>query len=141
MCFIYDVTYVIRGTEELNRKIAEFDPEVLELISGPIVWTKKEGGRTAWTHNDYIIQVKLLFLANLLSEVKGSRLEPFILEIVGNKSLTVEIFDKWWRVERFTADDTFESIEEELKVEYLKLIAKTNDPMIDSWLEWLADKK
>lgn len=71
-----------------------------------INWSKREGGRTAWTGDDHAMCVKLLHLIRLDSEwgrIDGTA--PLTRELLGDPPYAAEVFDRWWTLERFGGFD------------------------------------
>jgi hypothetical protein len=96
----YIAYYLIRPSKLLCKKLTQFDSHIAELLSKPILWSKKEGGRTVWNESDFITQVKLAFLVNLLSTYRGGEIEILIDNLLGKPPFSSDVFDKWWEVER-----------------------------------------
>ncbi|MGH9844021.1 MAG: hypothetical protein ACREEM_35250, partial [Blastocatellia bacterium] len=97
----YESFYFIRPTQALKDRLKKTDPDLEEFMSQPLMWSKKEGGRTAWTEEDYIAQVKLLFLLDLWSEYvvhvgEDPSLKLLLEEIIGRPPFNEELFDRWW---------------------------------------------
>lgn len=107
-------------------------------MNQPLMWSKKEGGRTAWTEEDYIAQVKLLFLLNLWSEYvvhvgEDPILKLFLEEIIGRPPFNQELFDRWWTVERYEGvDESFEDVVERLAMQNPQLPAESELPFTNA---------
>ncbi len=59
-----EALYIIRPTEALGEHLKQTDSEVAQFLSVPRLWTKKEGGRTAWTDEDNEAQSSCCFSCN-----------------------------------------------------------------------------
>jgi hypothetical protein len=142
----YESYYFIRPSQALKDRLRQGDPDVAELMSEPHLWTKKEGGITVWTDEDYTAQVKLLFLLDLWSEYvihvgEDESLKLFLEEIMGLPPFSTATFDRWWTVERFEGiDECFEEISSRLSREYPHLLAKSDLPRVESWLSKLDQR-
>jgi hypothetical protein len=136
----YESFYFIRPAQTLKDRLRGSDPDIAELMSEPHLWTKREGGLTIDTEEDYIAQVKVLFLINLWSEYvigagEDKSLKLFLEEIMGPPPFTKELFDRWWTVERFEGyDESFEEIAERLGAEHMHLAAKSDLPLVEYWM-------
>ena len=124
---------------------------MLKLLKGSAVgslfeeaqlWSHKEGGRTVWRPDDYIIVVKLLFLVSLYKEYMvgeiDDEVEAFLKTLGIEPPLSIKHFDAWWEIERFSGvEERCESIENSLSTEDEFLLEKTSNRLIDSWIDWL----
>lgn len=136
----YESFYFIRPAQALKDRLRQVDPDIADLMSEPHLWTKQEGGITVSTENDYIAEVKLMYLLNLWSEYvlnvgEDKSLKLFLEEIMGHPPFNKELFDRWWTVERFEGfDESFEEIAERLGAENLHLAAKSDLPLVEYWM-------
>jgi hypothetical protein len=137
----YIAYYLIRPSKLLCEKLKQLDSDIAELLSEPILWSKKEGGRTVWNESDFITQVKLAFLVNLLSTYRGGEIEILIDNLLGKPPFRSDVFDKWWEVERFSGvDDSFEDIEMQMSREDLQAL-ETSSPLVETWLSSLEKSR
>jgi hypothetical protein len=139
----FEALYIIRPAEALKERLRQAGPDIGDVLGRPLLWTKKEGGRTAWTDDDYVAQVKLLFLLNLWSDYvvgagEDQSLKTFLQEAMGEPPFGEEVFDRWWTVERFDgADESFEEAEERLTLAHPHLLANSVLPRVEAWLSGL----
>jgi hypothetical protein len=137
----YIAYYLIRPSKLLCKKLKQLDPDIVELLSEPILWSKKEGGRTVWNESDFITQVKLAFLVNLLSTYRGGEIEILIDNLLGKPLFSSDVFDEWWEVERFSGvDDSFEDIEMQMNREDIHAL-ETNLSLVETWLSSLKKQR
>jgi hypothetical protein len=133
--------YLIHPSKLLCEKLKQYGSDIAELLSEPILESKKEGGRTFWNESDFITQVKLTFLVNLLSTYRGREIEALINSLLGKPPFRNNIFDKWWEVERFSGiDDSFENIEMQMSREDIHAL-ETNSPLVETWLASLEKQR
>lgn len=139
----YETFYVIRPTAALQEFLQNADPDVAAFLNRPLLWTKKEGGITAWTEEDYLAQTKLLFLLDLWSDYvigagEDKTLKIVLEELLGAPPFDESRFDRWWNVERFDGvDENFEEAENNLNLEQPHLLAHSALPRVEAWLSRL----
>ena len=129
--------YVIRPNTQLLQKSAEWSQESGELLRRPVVWTKEEGGRTAWTPQEWTAQVKLLFLLWLKHNFADNGTTPVsetVHSLLGEPPFNLATFDKWWTVERFTGLESFEGIQDSLSEQDFAAIGEINVSRVDHWI-------
>jgi len=143
----FESLYIIRPTEALKKRLEQIDPDVAQMLSEPRLWTKSEGGRTAWTDKDNRAQIKLLFLLRLWSDyVVGAsaddRLKACLENMLGIPPFSEDLFDHWWEVERFDGvDECFEEVEHRLSLDQPHLLANSPLPRVEAWLSDLASQE
>jgi hypothetical protein len=142
----YEAFYVIRPAAALKEYLQQADPDVATFLSRPLLWTKKEGGVTAWTDEEYLAQSKLLFLLNLWSDYvigagEDESLKTALEEILDAPPFNESLFDRWWSIERFDGvDESFEEAEDRLCVEQPHLLASSTLPRVEAWLSQLEKR-
>jgi DNA-binding SARP family transcriptional activator len=140
---LYIVYYIIRPLESLRELLLKYKDIASPFIKGH-VWKREEGGYHPGEPEDYMTQVKLIFLANLRFTLAGYA-EPEFKElskaILGEPLYEVGIFDKWWSMERIELDNDFVSILTELSADDLAFLAPTGVKHIDGWLERVIELK
>jgi len=132
-----EVHYVIRPNTQLLVKSAEWSQESGELLRRAVMWTKEEGGRTAWTPQEYTAQVKLLFLLWLKHNFGDhgiADISEIVYSLLGEPPLSLSTFDKWWIVERFTGQESFEVVQNSLSEQYFAAIGEVNMSRVDRWI-------
>src|SRR5260221_7313727 len=96
--------YVIRPNNHLLELSTKWSQDLYTLLCRPKLWVKEEGGRTAWSAEEYTAQVKLLFLLWLKSNFADhgiTGVAETVQTLLGEPPYNLSTFDKWWIVERF----------------------------------------
>ncbi|KPA09174.1 hypothetical protein MHK_010623 [Candidatus Magnetomorum sp. HK-1] len=135
----FSAYYIIRGKKELhNYLLKKVDSDLAQLLYEGEVFENKEGGRTAWRNEDHQVKVKvkLIYLTYLRSEY--FRKDDEYRRVFETNQISVELFDKWWSIERFVVDETTEDYFDEI-VKYYDCVQKTKNKIVDSWLDWLKN--
>jgi hypothetical protein len=142
----YEAFYIIRPGAVLQEQLQQIDPDVAVFLNRPLLWTKKEGGITAWTEEDYLAQSKLLFLLDLWSDYvigagEDKALKIALEELLGAPPFNESVFDQWWTIERFEGvDGSFEETEDRLNLEQPHLLARSSSPRVAAWLSQLEKR-
>jgi hypothetical protein len=126
----YEAYYVIKPKLELLDKLDGYENS--EVLTEKVLWQGSEGGRTAWTESDYICRVKLLFLLHIKYEYSNIEEYKIIME---HNPISIESFDKWWKIERYVVEENIKNIEMSIKELKGVSIQNTNKPVIDSWID------
>jgi hypothetical protein len=130
--------YIIRPTAELLGKLSNSDIEIVETLNQPVLWSKKEGGKTNWQPSEYVEQVKIAFLLNLFKSYSDSKIEIFLNKIFQKGNLDLNVFDEFWEVERFEdIDETFEDIESQLDIDSVSRLKNLDSQLVKAWLSYL----
>jgi hypothetical protein len=135
--------YIVRPTATLLQKLGTCSFETALTLGYPVMWSRAEADRTAWTRNDYKEQIKLLFLAELASDYDGTTyldLQQVLDELLGTPPWTVDTFDRWWQLERIEYDGDIAVIQNTLKTEFL-LKLKSSSQVVTHWIELLINAK
>ena len=135
--------YVIRPKVSLTQKLASFTPDVAEGFLEPQLWSRDEGGRTAWEAADYESVVKMIFLAHWISfaaETPASEYAGIVGELMGPAPHDFQVFDRWWSLERFAGEP---EDADEIVSELMPGSFDTFDPTVGSELvqSWVAQHK
>lgn len=135
--------YLIRPTETLLKRLASCAEDIREMLSEPVLWTKNEPDST-WPAKAHHLQIKLAFLAHVRWQFPASGdpdMAHLLAEMLGNAPLTEAAFDRWWTVERFPADDSFESVIARMNLKAVQQIASPDAPSVAGWLEEVVKTK
>lgn len=125
--------YGICARPEL-RHAPGVDPEFADYLCDETLLIRiRQGGRTAWSHDDYLSKLKLLFLAKLKVEYE----EPFVRDA----PLSTEFFDQWWTAQPF--DDVVEKqdILDNFDPSWATKAPSTGRSLVDSMLRRLAERQ
>ena len=135
--------YVVRGNSGFSEKLRSY-ADVVPFFPITSIWIKEEGGYTAFHNDDYIIQVKLIFLAGFRSDslrYSNQRCHEFVHEVLGNPPFDVSLFDKWWTIERLTEADDFFMALHRISLAELENLKQTGMPLVDDWIAIMIELK
>jgi hypothetical protein len=113
------------------------------LLRRPLLWTKQEGGHTAWSAEEYTAQVKLLFLLWLKSnfaDLGTTDVVEIVQTLLGEPPYNLSTFDRWWLVERFAGEESFEAVQDSLSEQYFATIGDTKLSRVDRWIANMTRK-
>jgi len=125
------VFYVVKPKAILEHKARTLDETIKKPITEVTTWLDEEVSHSGWSVNDYLVAVKLIYLAYLYEDFKN---EPKTQFLFNQGSLHVELFDKWWSIERFELSDNIEEAEHSVEKLTTKNIQLTGNRSIDAWL-------
>jgi hypothetical protein len=129
--------YIIEPTATLKEKLTLLDPDLAELISESVFWDYHRVGHVHGNTGDDIAEVKLLFLANLMSEyLSGGSYQ----ELLGTSCISLEVFDKWWTIKRYLVDESFAEVEKRLDSSVVSCFVKTGIERVDLWIDKMQNK-
>lgn len=134
VCMKYEAYYLIRPTESLLGRLSANPSGMAEILGEVRLWSCGEGGRTVWGAEDYEARIKLLFVANLVSEYAD---DAEFRQLFGDLTVSVEAFDARWKLERYLLDDTCQSVESRLNSAVVDSIVKSGLPLVDQWVSYL----
>ncbi|AFZ10862.1 hypothetical protein Osc7112_6769 (plasmid) [Oscillatoria nigro-viridis PCC 7112] len=129
--------YVIKPSEAFKNKLTMLDlePDLLESISQIQLW---EHNRVSPIESEGdIAEIKLLFLANIKSLYLGANLYQIFFE---DNHVSLEIFDKWWGIDRYFVEEDFAEVEEEIDAAIASEFVKTGIERVDLWIDSLQKK-
>jgi hypothetical protein len=130
----HEAFYLIRASADLEDRLGRDGGELASLLREPVLWQKDEPDRSPWGQRDHIAKVKLLFLANLVVEYGGI---TELRELLGDGSLSIAAFDRWWRLERYSLDETCDDVEQRIPPQLARSLEETGIPLVDDWLREL----
>jgi hypothetical protein len=99
------------------------------LVSETVIFTSDEGGRSAFTAEDHLAKVKLLFLMNL----KASYDEGHVDSI----PLSVQFFDQWWTTEIIKEWVAQQEVLDGAARDLIDRVLPTGRPLVDAWFKRL----
>lgn len=108
--------------------------ELASFIPRSFLFSREEGGQAGDTIQDRITWAKLLFLAFLRRECGPI---PECKQIFEHAQISVEEFDRWWKIERYHLEEVFEAVEEGIDEQTAALFMRTNSPLVDEWIAGL----
>jgi hypothetical protein len=141
---IATVFYLIKPNSELieQLKLAPSDAKI--ILESSQLWSKAEPDGK-WMPTDFMAQVKLLFIFNLkqsyLDSAEKSDFQEFLGNLLGSPPFSIDLFDKWWEIQRLQIDEDFEEVQNSLDPTSLKLVSPTGVPLVDAWLSSLIEQK
>ncbi|MBD1835366.1 hypothetical protein H6F61_22435 [Cyanobacteria bacterium FACHB-472] len=127
--------YVIKPTVAFKEKLAnlDLDPDFVDILSETVFWSYH---RVSDTEDD-VLEVKLLFLANLMSEYLQTELYK---KVLGQSCISLEVFDNWWTLERYFIDETFSDVEKRIEPSIVTHFTKTGRKRVDLWIDKIQKK-
>jgi hypothetical protein len=139
------VFYLIRPNDALKQRLESLDADWACLFTELTLWSRRESSEVSVEVSTWVIlrevQVKLLFMLDIVSEYISSsdsvksELQSFLSELLEFPNVKVEIFDKWWSLERIDGlASTFEDAERRLTKHSIEA-AET--PIINGAFEWI----
>jgi hypothetical protein len=137
--------YLVQPTQSLLDRLKFGPPDAISILGSPVLWDRNEiAGR--WSFASLATQVKVLFLLDLkqsyLDYPQDSEFKRFLGELLGAPPFSIEVFDKWWNLERYDVEAKFDEIENAMDIATLKLISPTGDSLVDAWINRrIQDKK
>jgi len=115
----------------LVDKASAFDEVVSNSLTEVTTWLDEEMTHSGWSDEEYIIAVKLIYLAYLYQDFKD---EPATEFLFNNGSIHFELFDKWGLIERHELSENIKEAEHSLERLTLENIQLTGYHSIDTWL-------
>jgi hypothetical protein len=141
---IYRAYYLIRPAERLIVELNAFLDDSRILLYQSKLWINQEAD-SAWMPDDYVAQIKLLFLANLgqeyIDQSQSTPLSTFLIRLLDQPPWTTKLFDQWWTIERFTDVEIVEEVKQSLDTRAIEAITEIDHPLVESWLSKFVLKK
>ncbi|MEK8018127.1 MAG: hypothetical protein VSS75_014735 [Candidatus Parabeggiatoa sp.] len=125
------VFYVIKPKAILVDRTKTLDETIGKPLTEVTTWLDEEMTHSGWSDNDYIVAVKLIYLAYLYEDFKD---EPETQFLFNGGAIRFELFDKWWSIERFELSDNITEAEHSLERLTKEKIQLTGNSAIDTWL-------
>jgi hypothetical protein len=121
--------YLIRARPTL-ADCSSIDPDFAKsLVNETAIFNSDEGGRSAFTAEDHLAKVKLLFLMY----VKTSYDERYVDRI----PLSVEFFDQWWTTEIIKDWVAQQEVLDQVARDVIDGVVPTGRPLVDAWFKRL----
>lgn len=132
--------YVIRPTAALKERLnmIKIDADLAEILFETKSWQHHRVGLVKDGTGDDIAEVKLLFLANLMPDYLSKCLYQTLLE---ENCISLELFDKWWAIERYLVDEISAEVEERIDTAVARFFVKTGLERVDFWIDKMQKKK
>ncbi|WP_018604815.1 hypothetical protein [Uliginosibacterium gangwonense] len=129
----YKAYYIVTAKPELIEQLnGHADRGFAAVLTETVLLENEEGGRTAWGANEHTLQMKLLWLASLREYTPLSNDED-ALALLGSASISTQMFDRWWIMQRLGVEDTASALAEYLPAVAQK-IEQTGNILVDEWL-------
>jgi hypothetical protein len=128
--------YLITPNSRLNNKFLKIDihSDLVESICTDHFWEYYSGAGNSFRDNfEDIIQVKMLFLASLMSDYLSK--DELYQRVFETDSISLETFDNWWNIQRYLLDETFEGVQSTISSSVTKHFVKTGIFRVDCWIE------
>jgi hypothetical protein len=133
-------------TEIVSRHKQQYDEDLFGIFLYPEIWSFPDNSHHTRTELS-IYKLKLMFLAdfytdNLKHYTHGKPSGNLIEQLFGEPPFNVEVFDRWWWLEKVSGVEKFEEYEGRAKAtpEFSSLIARTGYDSIDRWIDELSAK-
>jgi hypothetical protein len=127
--------YLISPNTNLKNNLLqiEIDSNVFEVISKNHFCEYYSGaGNSFGDKCEDILQVKLLFLASLMSDCLAYEIYQ---KVFVTDSISLTTFDNWFNIERYLIDETFEGVQSTISSYVTKHFVKTGIYRVDCWIE------
>ena len=125
------VFYVVKPKAILVDRARTLDETIGRFLTEVTTWLDEEITHSGWSHDDYIVAVKLIYLAYLYEDFKD---EPETQFLFNGGSICFELFDKWWLIERYELNDNIREAEHSLERLTKEKLQLTGNRSIDTWL-------
>jgi hypothetical protein len=135
----FQALYLIEPRPALRDQLrGRVEDNFAELLLEPVLLSNKEGRcHSAWRDEDHALTIKLIHLAQVREYTPVSNDKDFE-RVFGSPRLSEGLFDRWWTIRRLLLDDDTESMRPLLR-EFLPLVDRTGNELVDQWLDWLSD--
>ncbi len=108
--------------------------DLAAILPKSFLFSHLEGGQGTDTTQDRIAWAKLLFLAHLRQEYGTI---PECRQLFEHARISIEEFDRYWKIERHLLEETFEVVEQGIDPETAALFSQTGAPSVDEWITGL----
>ena len=127
----YDAFYLIDPrTELVDHLRKQPDADLGDILTEPALIRNRETDRSDWSAKDHTVAVKLLFLARLREYLPS---DEDAARLLGSDRISVEVFDRCWRIRRLILEDDAEQMLTFLRP-LLDKVTPTGHGVVDSWL-------
>ena len=128
----HELYYLFRPTEQLIEHLKLHDEEAKRFWLRSILWQKSNPDRTRYQQSDHLAEIKLAFLVQLIRDYSDS--EEFE-EIFGKLTLNLETFDRWWFIEVYDVEESFDLVEKGIPADFYNQMQLTGLPIVDFWIK------
>jgi hypothetical protein len=138
------VYYLFIPKQELLNLVKDLSPDIKDIFSTTFMWSKYEGGITIRGSKENELEIKYFFLIKLWCDYWDSNSEEVretIKNIFGKPPFNIDVFDMWWRIEKFEVEEVFEEVRDSLTYEQLGLINETGNNLVDQAINFLRKEK
>lgn len=131
------VLYMVKPRESLRDRFSidcdssSIDSGVASLFLDTFVCSKWKVDRSSLDRLDHIVQVKLVYLAYLFSEFRGTHEYSTLF---GDSNLSEGDFDTYWTVEEIDVDDNFDDLELHMSHGTMPRFKRSERNFINDWL-------
>jgi hypothetical protein len=133
MSFPHEALYLVEPLPALSDRLRGWgDDDFAAVLLDPRLFRRVEVSGSAWLHDDRLVQAKLLFLASLREYTPLGEAAGFAA-VFGSPVISVEVFDRWFRVRRFEVDQEMDVLEARLR-ECPLPVEITGRQVVDWWL-------
>lgn len=132
--------YLISPNNRLKAKLLQIniDNDIVDLLSENQFWEYYSGVGNSFGDNcEDVLEVKLLFLANLMSTYLSQ--EDLYKMVFETTDISLEVFDNFWNIQRFLIDETFKGIQSQIPQAVTKYFVKTGMFRVDRWIEEMQE--
>ncbi len=136
MSFRYEAFYLVEPRPELAERLRDcVAPELADLLMEPLLYRRQENTGSNWLAAERLLQVKLLFLADLRQYTPLAEDAGFT-RVFGSAQISMALFDRWWTARRFQVEEELETLEERL-CSCKDRIEPTGSSKVDDWVSSL----
>jgi hypothetical protein len=133
MSFRHEALYLVEPLPALADRLSGWsDDDFAAVLLDPRLFRRVEVSGSAWLHDDRLVQAKLLFLASLREYTPLQESAGFAA-VFGSPVISVEVFDRWFRVRRFEVEQEMDLLEARLR-ECPLTVEATGRQVVDWWL-------
>lgn len=134
----YHAFYLIDPRPELIDHLRkQTDADLACILTEPVLIRNREADRSDWTAEEHTLAVKLLFLARLRGYLP-LRSDEDARRLLGSDRIDVELFDRWWLIQRLVLEEDTDQMVTFLRPVLDKVVATGNDA-VDHWLNSMHD--
>lgn len=125
------VFYVVKPKAILMERARTLDEKIGKPLTEVTTWLDEEITHSGWSNEEYLVAVKLIYLAYLYEDFKDEYEAQFLFN---GGSIRFELFDKWWSIERHELSDNIMEAEHSLDRLTKENVQLTGNSTIDTWL-------
>jgi hypothetical protein len=126
------VFYVIKPKAVLVDRVRTLDETIGKLLTEVTTWLDYEVTHSGWSQDEYLLAVKLMYLAYLYEDYHTEPQAHFLFNEW--PPIRFEVFDQWWSIERLELSDNIKEAEHSLSRLTKQNVQLTGNRRIDTWL-------